>query len=171
MNMGKTKNDIKKVEKFSLYLYLKHNVNSNLRIQKILFFLRVYEKKNNIVTSPIFDKENENFQAWVYGPVNIDSYNFMRKKLIKEEEIEVDSLNDDDTKLFEKYDEVIDKLNKCESNQLVDWSHQNLEYINVRKRGGIKDWQPCCLFLNESTTDFVSFSEIASEEIMEFLQF
>lgn len=110
----------KSVEKFSLYLYLKHRVNSNLRIQKILFFLRVYEKKNNIKISPIFDKENKNFQAWVYGPVDIDSYNFMRYKLIHEEEIEADFLSDDDIKLFEKYDKIINKLNECESNKLID---------------------------------------------------
>lgn len=163
---------INKVQKFSLYLYLKHHINSNLRIQKILFFLRVYEKMNNInfEDSPIFDKKNENFQAWVYGPVNVESYNFMRSKLIREEEIESDFLNDNDNKSFEQYDKIIDKLNEYESNQLVDWSHQNLEYINVRKNGGIKEWQPCCLLLNELSDDFCKFSDIVNEEICSILK-
>ena len=116
-------------------------------------------------------KKTKIFQAWVYGPVDIDSYNFMRYKLIHEEEIEADFLSDDDIKLFEEYDKIINKLNECESNKLIDWSHQNLEYINVRKRSGIKEWQPCCLFLDESTPDFVSFLEVANEEIKEILRF
>jgi hypothetical protein len=55
--------ELKKVQKFSLYLFLKYKIDSNLKIQKILFFLRVYEKINKITNSPIFDQENKNFQA------------------------------------------------------------------------------------------------------------
>ncbi|MBQ7749522.1 hypothetical protein IJR75_02990 [bacterium] len=65
-------------------------------------------------------KKTKIFQAWVYGPVDIDSYNFMRYKLIHEEEIEADFLSDDDIKLFEEYDKIINKLNECESNKLID---------------------------------------------------
>lgn len=71
--------ELKKVQRFSLYLFLKYKIDSNLKIQKILFFLRVYEKMNKITNSPIFDQENKNFQAWTYGPVCVDSYDFMCK--------------------------------------------------------------------------------------------
>lgn len=50
--------ELKKVEKFSLYLISNYKINSILKIQKILFFLRVYEKIKNIKESPIFDQEN-----------------------------------------------------------------------------------------------------------------
>lgn len=93
----------------------------------------------------------------------------MRWKLIHEEEIENDYLSNDDNKLFEQYDKIIIKLNEKESNQLVAWSHQNLEYINVRKKNHIEDWQPCCSFLDESSDDFSNFKDDIDNEIKLFL--
>ena len=80
--------ELKKVEKFSLYLISNYKITSILKIQKILFFLRVYEKKKygNSFVSPIFDETNYNFQAWMYGPVNVDSYYFVRLKLYSNEQ-------------------------------------------------------------------------------------
>ena len=152
--------ELKKVQKFSLYLFLKYKINSNLKIQKILFFLRVYEKMKdpNNSSSPIFDQENGNFQAWTYGPVCVDSYDFMCKFLDKKEEIKNNFLLDDN-KQFDEYVNVINNLDDEEPYQLVDLSHQNLEYINVRKRNNIKDWQPCCSSLDETTNDFINFGD------------
>jgi len=129
--------ELKKVQKFSLYLFLRYKIDSNLKIQKILFFLRVYEKMNKITNSPIFDHENKNFQAWTYGPVCVDSYDFMCKILNTDEEINNDFLLKDNEQ-FNKYNNVINNLNEQEPYQLVDLSHQNLEYINVRKKANIE---------------------------------
>ena len=151
---------IKKVQKFSLYLYKKHHISSNLKIQKILFFLRVYEMKNGIKVSPIFDNNNENFQAWTYGPVCVDSYYFMCDILDQEDkEIQPNFLFENDEQ-FEKYDPIINNLNDEEPHQLVFLSHHNLEYINVRKENNIKEWQPCRLPLNETSSDFIKFNDV-----------
>ena len=158
---------LKKVEKFSLYLLLKYKIDSNLKIQKILFFLRVYEKKNKIDNSPIFDYDNENFQAWTYGPVCVDSYNFMCKILdTEEEEIRNDFLIEleKDTKKFDVYDHIVNKLDENEPRHLVSLSHKNLAYINVRKKANIEEWQPCCLPLDETSNDFINFNN-ANDEI------
>ena len=150
--------ELKKVQKFSLYLFLKYKIDSNVKIQKILFFLRVYEKMNKITNSPIFDKGNHNFQAWTYGPVCVDSYDFMCKILNTDEEINNDFLLKDNEQ-FNKYNNVINNLNEQEPYQLVDLSHQNLEYINVRKKANIEQWQPCCLPLDETADDFKNFGD------------
>ena len=150
--------ELKKVQKFSLYLFLKYKIDSNLKIQKILFFLRVYEKMNKITNSPIFDQENKNFQAWTYGPVCVDSYDFMCKILNTDEEINNDFLLKDNEQ-FNKYNNVINNLNEQEPYQLVDLSHQNLEYINVRKKANIEQWQPCCSPLDETSDDFKNFGD------------
>ena len=150
--------ELKKVQKFSLYLFLKYKIDSNLKIQKILFFLRVYEKMNKTTNSPIFDQENKNFQAWTYGPVCVESYDFMCKILNTDEEINNDFLLKDNEQ-FNKYSNVINILNEQEPYQLVDLSHQNLEYINVRKKANIEQWQPCCLPLDETSDDFKNFGD------------
>lgn len=150
--------ELKKVQKFSLYLFLKYKIDSILKIQKILFFLHVYEKMNKITNSPIFDQENKNFQAWTYGPVCVDSYDFMCKILNTDEEINNDFLLKDNEQ-FNKYNNVINNLNEQEPYQLVDLSHQNLEYINVRKKANIEQWQPCCLPLDETSDDFKNFGD------------
>lgn len=65
------------------YLVAKE-VSAPLKIQKLLFFLRLEELKsqNSIFRKFIifkklvisyFEKEN-NFQAWIWGPVNVKSY-------------------------------------------------------------------------------------------------
>ena len=150
--------ELKKVQKFSLYLFLKYKIDSNLKIQKILFFLCVYEKMNKITNSPIFDQKNKNFQAWTDGPVCVDSYDFMCKILNTDEEINNDFLLKDNEQ-FNKYNKVINNLNEQEPYRLVDLSHQNLEYINVRKKANIEQWQPCCLSLDETSDDFKNFGD------------
>ena len=70
---------MKEIEKFSIFLFSKLKL-SNLMIQKILFFLRVYEKFNHISNSILFDN-NKNFQAWIYGPVNVASYHLINNYL------------------------------------------------------------------------------------------
>lgn len=106
---------LKKVEKFSLYLLEKYKIDSILKIQKILFFLRVYEMKKGKNSSPIFDNCNNNFQAWMYGPVNVDSYEFMRWKLRSGEDEGDDNVllefkDKKVEKLYAEYKPIIDKL-------------------------------------------------------------
>lgn len=166
---------LKQVEKFSLYLFSKYKIESILKIQKILFFLRVYEKKNNIKNSPIFGTNNNNFQAWMYGPVNVDSYYFMRPKFYGMG----DESNDDilvkfksQKEEYKKYNEelkiyepIIIKLNEIDAQRLVYYSHHNIEYKNVR--GSLKEFEPCDKVLDENKKDFILFDNEVKDEVSE----
>ncbi len=170
-----------KVQKFSLYLFSKYKIDSILKIQKILFFLRVYEKKKwgkeKEWTSPIFDEENENFQAWMYGPVNVDSYYFMRPKFYGMG----DESNDDilvkfksEIEKYKKYEEklkayepIITKLNEIDAQKLVYYSHHNVEYKNVR--GPLKEFEPCDKVLDENKKDFILFDNEVKDDVSEIL--
>lgn len=164
--------ELKKVEKFSLYLISKYKIDSALKIQKILFFLRVYEKRKSndfhFPKSPIFDKDNKNFQAWMYGPVNVVSYYFTRLKLYSSEQ----ESNDDvlmefkDAKKideFKKYENIINKLKEIDSQELVYYSHHNIEYKNVRK--GLNEFEPCKKELDESNDNFAEFDDEVKDKI------
>lgn len=123
------------------------------------------EKKNKISSSPIFDSDNGNFQAWMYGPVNIDSYYFMRPKFYDAE----DETNDDilsNRELLEKYkpyEPIIKKLNEFDSQELVYYSHHNIEYKNVRKP--LKEFDPCDKELDENNVSFTKFDDEVNQKI------
>ena len=169
---------LKEVEKFSLYLVSKYKIDSILKIQKILFFLRVYEMKKGKKDSPIFGKKrNNNFQAWMYGPVNVESYYFMRPKFYGMG----DESNDDilvkfksQTEEYKKYNEklkiyepIIIKLNEIDAQKLVYYSHHNIEYKNVR--GSLKEFEPCDKVLDENKKDFILFDNEVKDEVSKIL--
>lgn len=161
---------LKKVEKFSLYLLEKYKIDSILKIQKILFFLRVYEMKKGKNSSPIFDNCNNNFQAWMYGPVNVDSYEFMRWKLRSGEDEGDDNVllefkEKKVEKLYAEYKPIIDKLKDKDSHYLVYLSHHNIEY--KKARGNISEFAPCCKYLDETSEDFIKFDEKIEDKIAE----
>ena len=83
----------KNVKTLAKYLFTK-GINSSLKIQKILFFLRVEElKSKNTINS--FFKEKNNFQAWIYGPVNLESFLEMQKLFSHEEEKDIYILDEE----------------------------------------------------------------------------
>ena len=163
---------LKKVEKFSLYLFKEWGIDSILKIQKILFFLRVYEKKKwgKKWISPIFDKCNYNFQAWMYGPVNIVSYYFMRLKLYSNEQESNDDtlieLKDDIKKgTFNKYKNIINSLKDMDSQELIEISHHNHEYKRVR--GNLDVLEPCKETLDENSEGFKIFDDKFNAKVNE----
>lgn len=170
---------LKKVEKFSLYLFKEWGIDSILKIQKILFFLRVYEKKMHLYEekesdvfsdSPIFDKGNYNFQAWMYGPVNIVSYYFMRLKLYSNEQESNDDtlieLKDDIKKgTFNKYKNIISNLKDMDSQELIEISHHNHEY--KRARGNLDVLEPCKEALDENSEGFKIFDDKFNAKVNE----
>ncbi len=170
---------LKKVEKFSLYLFKEWGIDSILKIQKILFFLRVYEKKMHLYEekesdvfsdSPIFDKGNHNFQAWMYGPVNIVSYYFMRLKLYSNEQESNDDtlieLKDDIKKgTFNKYKSIISNLKDMDSQELIEISHHNHEYKRVR--GNLDVLEPCKEVLDENSEGFKIFDDKFNTKVNE----
>lgn len=160
---------MKNIEKFSLYLFHNLKINSNLKIQKILFFLRVYEKIHSIENSQIFE-ENNNFQAWIYGPVNIPSYYLINNYLNEYSQMPDDiliKLNNEYTTNLSKYISIANKLNKYNVNLLVDLTHNNISYIKARN--GIDKDAPCCNFINEENDDFTEFSNKDRAEFSEII--
>lgn len=142
-----------KILELTKYLLTK-GVNKPLKVQKILFFLRVEEKKNNINFG--YFKNDHNFEAWIYGPVNRDSFFYAKGYFLNENEAEDYLLDDKElSKIDELYGKWFEKYNNLTINQLVKKSHKNKAWIEARS--GYGDGQPCKVPLDESTSSFLEF--------------
>lgn len=109
---------------------------SLLRIQKLMFFLRVEELKNNDTKDSYF-KDKDNFEAWVYGPVNTESFWYLHDWYYKLNELEVYLLDEHQMSILEKrYGKYLKKYEHYTPNELVDLSHKNLAWKNARKNYG-----------------------------------
>lgn len=111
---------------FAKYLVNKKNIRDSLSLQKILFLVYYESKINNSIK--FFDDKTE-FQAWVYGPVNRETYDYFKKFFNGFEEKEY-VINENDYHFFDKY---IDKYIKLNIWKLVDLTHENIAWINARK--------------------------------------
>lgn len=82
---------------------------SLLKIQKILFFIRVEELKNNDIDDTYFEK-NHNFEAWIYGPVNVKSFKYLQPWYNSLNEMEAYLLEEKEVnqidKKYKKYYEI-----------------------------------------------------------------
>lgn len=147
---------LSKIEKFSLYLFKNMHIESNLKIQKILFFLRIYELENNIQDSPIFEEKNHNFQAWIYGPVNVKSYRYLSPIVVYNQQISDNDIKQIIKENYEKYNKYIKYFDDYyNTSGLVELSHKNLAY--KKARFNLKDDEPCVEPLDEESKDFHTF--------------
>lgn len=128
-------------------------INSSLKLQKILFFFRVEELRTK-KESGYFKKDN-NFQAWIYGPVNVDSFFELQDYFHETEEKEFYLLEKQEIEeldlIFEK---TFSKYADMSPSELVDKSHLNLSWINAR--GDLGADEPCKNFMKEDDT-FIKF--------------
>lgn len=125
------KNNFEKIKQLALYLIENNNINSPMKIQKLLFFARVEEIKNNKgnLKSKIFN-DNYNFESWIRGPVIREVYRELKPKFLgfsEEYETEDDIWDrkyEGDFKMYENF--LIKKgyINKP-ANELSDLSHEN----------------------------------------------
>ncbi len=135
------------------YLFTKGTVSS-LKIQKMLFFFRVEEIKNQ-QTKDSFFNSNHNFQAWIYGPVNIESFHFMRRFFDGEEEKEVMMLTASEVaEIDKKYGAWYEKYSNMSPSALVDFSHKNQSWIKAR--GNCEADEVCKDYMNEDEL-FIQF--------------
>ena len=117
---------------------------SNLRLQKILYYIQgVYLSNNH---EPLFDNDIE---AWDYGPVIPDvyyAYNcFIGNPIVGVEPQQVDLFEDDEIQVIQ--DVVNAKINGSVWD-LVNQTHKELPWINNFKKGynneipitDIEDW-------------------------------
>ena len=95
--MQTNKQDVLTVAKYLLY----RGVDSPLRVQKLLFFLRYEEIQNEELEDSYFD-DNFNFEAWIYGPVNRRSYNALQYYFNREDEKENFVLSDEEAAMVDR---------------------------------------------------------------------
>lgn len=152
----------KKVEKenklFAItnYLIQKHNITEPVKLQKILYFLYLeYWKENN---EKLFDDE---FEAWVYGPVLRSVYNHLKYIGLNFSEYEeFDQIKDEytitkivplnDKKIFNFIDNKVKKYKNKNTFDLVEEAHKTPPWIKARK--GIPD--------REISTEKIKFKDI-----------
>lgn len=146
----------KNVRTLAKYLLTK-GVEFPSKIQKLLFFMRVEEIKNGQTQNSFF-KPNENFQAWIYGPVNVDSYKYLQPYFDELDEKEKFLLKDEEIKEIDKqYLESFEKWNQHSTKDLIDISHTNKAWLKARGSLGIDEI--CKDKMDEQSKDFVEFSE------------
>ncbi len=129
-----------KLTQLALYLTNKYDVNSPLKLQKMLFFIRIEEIKSNNNKNKLkseFFKENYNFEAWINGPVEPNIYRFMRPYFLNLEIEDQDYTYDVKKYNFKKLDGYIQKYLKYDAYELRDLSHKNKGWISARN--GIKE--------------------------------
>lgn len=145
------------VRTLAKYLLTK-GVDFPSKIQKLLFFMRVEEIRNN-QTEDSFFKPNENFQAWIYGPVNVDSYKYLQPYFDELDEKENFLLDEDTVKEIDKqYLESFEKWNKYSAQELVEISHSNKAWIKARQ--GFGEYDVCKISLNEKDPDFTTIIDL-----------
>ncbi len=145
----------KKVTTLAKYLLTK-GIDSSLKIQKMLFFFRVEELTNHQTDNSFFNKD-KNFQAWIYGPVNTESFYFTRRFFDCEEEKEAMMLTTEEVNEIDKqYGKWFDKYAGMSPSYLVEKSHKNESWINAR--GNRQPDEVCKEYMNEdeSFTKFIA---------------
>lgn len=110
---------------------IKKGVNTPLRMQKMLFFLRVEEKNSEIVSE--YFNIDLNFEAWINGPVNVDTYKLFKAYFWDLDEKEEFILSDEKEKEIDPiYLKFYEKYESFSTEELVKLSHENIGWINAR---------------------------------------
>ncbi|MBE4704008.1 Panacea domain-containing protein [Spiroplasma platyhelix] len=121
------------------YLIQEHKITEPVKLQKILYFLYLeYLKETN---EKLFDDE---FEAWVYGPVLRSVYNHLKYVGLNFNEYEsFDSAKDKytltkntplkDKKISDFIDKKIKKYKNKNTFDLVDEAHKTQPWIKARK--------------------------------------
>lgn len=148
----KRTNDIKQLSRW----LITKGETSLLKIQKLLFFLRVEELKNNDAQDSYF-KSNHNFESWIYGPVNKESFYYLQPWYNDENEIEEYLLSEQEAKIIDKkYLKYYEKYANYSPKALVNKSHKNLAWLKAREGYGADE---ICHNLLEEDANFIEFQK------------
>ena len=150
-----------KIKILAKYLVTK-GVSTALRLQKLLFMLRFEEIANQELNDSYF-APNNNFQAWINGPVNTEVYYYLRPMFIEIDEKDhylLSQKNKKDKeemeKIDQKYKKFFEKWNVYSDDDLIDISHTNNAWINARKDIGPNE--PCTNYLDEQSPEFLKMN-------------
>lgn len=115
------------------YILMNRRV-TNLELQKLSYYLYSWIKVfENELTFDV-DVSSVEFQAWVYGPVNVELYqqykDYKSNKILK-----IDSTFFKNSDMYRFTEIILDYYNDFNSKELVDLTHCESPWINAR--GGI----------------------------------
>ena len=144
-----------KIKILAKYLVTK-GVSTALRLQKLLFMLRFEEVFNQNFNDSYF-AANHNFQAWINGPVNTETYYYLRPMFIEIDEKDHYLLPKEQMqKIDQKYKASFEKWDVYSEDDLIDISHTNKAWIKARK--DIYADEPCTNYLDEQSPEFLKMN-------------
>lgn len=144
-----------KIKILAKYLVTK-GVSTALRLQKLLFMLRFEEVLNEELNNSYF-APNNNFQAWINGPVNTEVYYYLRPMFIEIDEKDHYLLSKEQVqKIDQKYKAFFEKWDVYSEDDLIQISHTNEAWIKARK--DIDADEPCTNYLDEQSTEFLKMN-------------
>lgn len=120
---------------------------TNLKLQKLLYYAQAWYLA--LKNEPLFE---EDFQAWVHGPVLLTQYHRFRDCKWKPIEIDVAAPDlSDDTKTF--LNEIIDVFGSEPAVALEIMTHRERPWIEAR--GDLAPHEPCNTYISkDSMSDF-----------------
>lgn len=147
------------------YILKHHGPMSHLKLQKLLYYCQAYHlaQFNGI---PLV---NENFQAWVHGPVCVEVFHALKDKSLlysdlgyvdegEDPDVHVKNLTEDQRELI---DDVLESLAKWTGGQLESATHAEKPWIDARVGFGPGD--ACSNIIDRNLMMTYYMSEINGE--------
>lgn len=137
------------------YILNKCGALSTMKLQKLCYYSQAFHLVR--YGAPLF---NENFEAWVNGPVARSLFNQHRGRFILREG-DLGSLSPEalDDKAIESIDSVLSKLGEMDGASLSEMTHNELPWRNARRGLGPSD--RCSIVIpKESIRDYYSNSSV-----------
>ena len=123
------------VVEFSNYILKHYGPMSHLKLQKLLYYCEAYHLA--YFEAPLI---NENFQAWVHGPVCREVYDILKDKSILYSDIAFDNLSNPDTEIerlsttqLNLIEDVLKSLVKWTDLELEAATHKEQPWLTARK--------------------------------------
>lgn len=139
------------IKMLAKYLVTK-GVASASRLQRLLFILRWEEMMNEQTTNSVF-ATNHNFQAWINGPVNVETYNYLRPMFIRIDEKDHYLLNKAQmVPLEQQYGATFTKWNVCSDDDFCQILQTNQAWKQARHKIGANEI--CTNLIDEQSPDF-----------------
>lgn len=125
------------------YILVRGGAMSHLKLQKILFYVQAYHLA-------YFEQEiiDDDFEAWVHGPVSRKIYNLLKEYSTLYSEIEYDGEYTVPQDIINKtichdqvdlINDVIDELKDLSGTELENMTHSETPWINARRGYGAGD--------------------------------
>ncbi len=135
------------IDTVGAYVSIRCGSMSHLKLQKILFYVQAYHLA--VFAEPLFD---DDFEAWVHGPVNRKLYNQIRDHSLLYREVVYTPSKDEilPSVILEKelipyqlsvINEVVDELKDTGGLQLEAMTHSEDPWINARR--GVQPGDRC----------------------------